>query len=401
MSLHPEFSPQVILRPTSSYVLPRLLPRLLPSRLLELLIPRLTPFTSLGTLEPTVHFTPFDQTSLASFAIWCRCELCRQVKSRKMYNWSRSFQRQNGSGRRRTLGLPGNMRRAFEKLPVLTLDSDFTTFKEPITRVHNAFSLASSFDRIVDSVRVKVGTELMLVYWKKALEKPFGHKQGLRLIAQVEDAIDELAETFPPPKPKASDTRHQAFGEAFERHGPNCGVYHFARWVATGHRGVHDPVLSKDVLSGGAKHNAVFDFYCKIAPLIQVTSLLFEAVDVDMHLQYLLQYRLKAETTPLYGLTTSRRACFQGLALIRNLAAEPHKDKSDFKDGWVVMACFGNFTGGQLIIPHLELRIPFQPGDVVVFRSTLLEHYILPYEGERSSIVFFSHQDVMGNYEPE
>lgn len=65
------------------------------------------------------------------------------------------------------------------------------------------------------------------------------------------------------------------------------------------------------------------------------------------------------------------------------------------------MCCWGKFTGGDLVIPALKQRFEFKPGDVVILRSTLLAHYIMPYEGERSSIVFFSHDNVMGNFKPE
>ena len=87
--------------------------------------------------------------------------------------------------------------------------------------------------------------------------------------------------------------------------------------------------------------------------------------------------------------------------LIRNLAAEPHKDKSDYTDGWVVMCCWGSFKGGNLVIPALKQRFEFSPGDVMIFRSCLLEHYVMPFVGERSSIIFFSQNDIMGNFELE
>ncbi|RPB18183.1 hypothetical protein L211DRAFT_877800 [Terfezia boudieri ATCC MYA-4762] len=111
-------------------------------------------------------------------------------------------------------------------------------------------------------------------------------------------------------------------------------------------------------------------------------------------------YRNAAENSPLYGWTTSRRACFQGIVLIWNLAAKPHKDRSDYADSWVIICCWGEFGGGDLVVPDLKLRFAFKHGDVVVFRSTLLEHYIMPFDGERSSTIFFSHNHVMGAFQP-
>lgn len=106
-------------------------------------------------------------------------------------------------------------------------------------------------------------------------------------------------------------------------------------------------------------------------------------------------YRQALRTGALRIMTATSRACFQGLVVIKNLAALPHKDSSDYKTGWVAMCCFGGFTGGELVIPVLKMVFKFQPGDVIFFRSALLEHYVLPFEGDRTSLVFFTHHNVM------
>ena len=71
----------------------------------------------------------------------------------------------------------------------------------------------------------------------------------------------------------------------------------------------------------------------------------------------------------------------------------PQKDSGDVKDGWVAMACFGNFTGGGLCAPALWIKIPFRPGDIVFFRSSLLEHWVEEFEGGRFSVVLFTKPD--------
>lgn len=76
--------------------------------------------------------------------------------------------------------------------------------------------------------------------------------------------------------------------------------------------------------------------------------------------------------------------------VIRNVAADPHKDSSDYKNGWVGMCCFGDFTGGELVVSILGMKFQVQPGDVIFFRLTLLEHYVLPIIGDRTSFVFLS-----------
>jgi len=45
---------------------------------------------------------------------------------------------------------------------------------------------------------------------------------------------------------------------------------------------------------------------------------------------------------------------------------------------------WGNFTGGVLI-QGLRQRFQFYPGDVTIFRSCLMEHYILPFKVKRGT----------------
>lgn len=111
--------------------------------------------------------------------------------------------------------------------------------------------------------------------------------------------------------------------------------------------------------------------------------------------------RNACQASPLESWTTTRRACFRGVVLVRNVVGEPNREKSGDKDEWAALCCWGNFTGGDLVIPALKQRFDFRPGDVVILRSALLEHYVLPFEGERSSIMFFGSGCGMGGFEPE
>ena len=90
----------------------------------------------------------------------------------------------------------------------------------------------------------------------------------------------------------------------------------------------------------------------------------------------------------------SRRACFHGLALLHNLQVDAHKDQSDVPNGWVAMVCWDNFSRGYLALLDLGVKLDFKPGDIILFRSRLLEHFVTDFEGERSSMVFFTHENV-------
>ncbi|RPB18649.1 hypothetical protein L211DRAFT_843382 [Terfezia boudieri ATCC MYA-4762] len=107
----------------------------------------------------------------------------------------------------------------------------------PLTSIATATTIAQSYPLVVDSKKIMVDDKIVMVYWRKALEIPFGRIQGAQMRINVEEAIADLAIAFPPPRPKVSDVRYQHFEEALRKHGSgNCGVYHFARWVAIGQR---------------------------------------------------------------------------------------------------------------------------------------------------------------------
>ena len=59
------------------------------------------------------------------------------------------------------------------------------------------------------------------------------------------------------------------------------------------------------------------------------------------------------------------------------------------------MVCWGDFSGGYLALPDLRVKLDFKPGDIIFFGSRLLEHFVTDFEGKRSSMVFFTHENVL------
>jgi len=71
-----------------------------------------------------------------------------------------------------------------------------------------------------------------------------------------------------------------------------------------------------------------------------------------------------------------------------------HFDKNDYRKGLCWDTTFGKYTGGELHFTQLNITIGIQPGDIIAFRSWELEHEVLPYVGERYSLVMFQHHDM-------
>ena len=48
---------------------------------------------------------------------------------------------------------------------------------------------------------------------------------------------------------------------------------------------------------------------------------------------------------------------------------------------------FGRWTGGELVLESLGLVIDTHPGNLILFRSNILSHFNLDFDGFRSTLV--------------
>jgi hypothetical protein len=71
-----------------------------------------------------------------------------------------------------------------------------------------------------------------------------------------------------------------------------------------------------------------------------------------------------------------------------------HIDRDDDKYGFCWLVPLGEWEGGDLIFPQLNVRIKLKPGNILAFRSNLLVHGNLPCSGVRHSLVFFTHNNL-------
>ena len=86
-------------------------------------------------------------------------------------------------------------------------------------------------------------------------------------------------------------------------------------------------------------------------------------------------------------------------AVLSNVDTHAYVDLSDEKCGLTATTVFGRLRGGHFVVPGLNVKFPFQPGDVIFIRSSVLTHYVtewLPIDnGDRFSIVHFNQEDVV------
>jgi hypothetical protein len=79
------------------------------------------------------------------------------------------------------------------------------------------------------------------------------------------------------------------------------------------------------------------------------------------------------------------------LALNYNVTTNFHFDPND--NGLSTIVPTGNWEGGWLVIPQLNIVVKLVKGQVVMLRSNILIHGNTNANGVRFGMVFFSHND--------
>ncbi|UZO25353.1 uncharacterized protein OCT59_017619 [Rhizophagus irregularis] len=83
---------------------------------------------------------------------------------------------------------------------------------------------------------------------------------------------------------------------------------------------------------------------------------------------------------------------FPTIAINFNVISNYHWDSNDDPNGLCFLVALGDFEGGELCFPQLQILVKLKPGQIVAFPSYLLLHGNLPIiRGIRFSIVYFVH----------
>jgi len=81
------------------------------------------------------------------------------------------------------------------------------------------------------------------------------------------------------------------------------------------------------------------------------------------------------------------------IAINFNVISKYHWDSNDDPNGLCFLITLGDFEGGELVFPQLQIVVKLKPGQIVAFPSYLLLHGNLPItKGIRFSIVYFVHE---------
>ncbi|PKY60598.1 hypothetical protein RhiirA4_412764 [Rhizophagus irregularis] len=87
---------------------------------------------------------------------------------------------------------------------------------------------------------------------------------------------------------------------------------------------------------------------------------------------------------------------FPTIAINFNVISNYHWDSNDDPNGLCFLVALGDFEGGELCFPQLQILVKLKPGQIVAFPSYLLLHGNLPIiRGIRFSIVYFVHANFL------
>jgi hypothetical protein len=211
---------------------------------------------------------------------------------------------------------------------------------------------------------------------------------GLResVYGTVYDSATELTENFNFRSCK-SNKRHRVPPPIDAPH----GVIHTMYWHATGHRN-GQLYYSRDGIAHGNSTGFRFlvRFLVSIIGILMELSPLLSALDYQ---QYVKQVTMVNKAPPECTLLKLYKYMpWLGVIFGANLITTAHHDNKDDPEDWAGGVCFRDFIGGKFCLPDLGVKLPFQPGDIILFKSFALEHFITSWTGRcRYFTVFSTH----------
>jgi len=237
------------------------------------------------------------------------------------------------------------------------------------------------------------------------------------VVRQVTKALKVFTEAYPPPSPSERDLRHTDWESLCKLCGgkESVGLYHLCTWFEQGHSDRY-PVLSADAGPRGARNfAAVLRLIGQLQVLTFCLSLLYRVLSRKSWAKSIDVVSNVCKRNPASkNIRSGKWDAWTGRVILANMPTHAHRDLQDSLATLTAIACFGSFAGGHLVLPNLQVKFPFQPGDVIFINSRLLQHFVTEWKpvdlpdgtrGGRYSIVHFVHAKIAewaeGDVRPE
>ncbi|KAI9763373.1 MAG: hypothetical protein M1840_000565 [Geoglossum simile] len=262
------------------------------------------------------------------------------------------------------------------------------TKEEWVTRVRGLQDHLWSIHRFYDIIPPNTiyvaldrnGKKILAVF-PNGLDVAYGTDQAKQVIDNISYNIREYARSQPPPA--VHDVRH-IHHRQWVRENPHlagedgrCGLYHWGTWTETGKD--HKVIPTKETLKGGTRSNPsdgchAFSYRVStmksFGPLTAAVDLLFSTIDPKLHKAYRAAYQRLDPGEKIFCTTEDpKKELFPLRAILVNTLTEPHVDSDDWIGGWAWISPFGNFSGGDICLPQLGVRVPLPPGGIAGLRG--------------------------------
>ncbi|KAF5344979.1 hypothetical protein D9757_013787 [Collybiopsis confluens] len=192
-----------------------------------------------------------------------------------------------------------------------------------------------------------------------------------------------------------ADRFHQNKPNSYiRRPGEVAGVVHLVRaWHGMGSTDL-SMVPSRDFLKSGPA-------FCQSVELLDHLRVFSAGINAFLRVMDPTQYRSLREAQkeghkkyPYLRMVDSvDPLLMEGRAVMWNRTTSDHQDIGDPKVAWAALVVLGKIRSGWLIFRQLNLKVRYQPGDVVWLRGAILDHEVDVWEGEqRICVAHFTHQ---------
>ena len=280
---------------------------------------------------------------------------------------------------------------------------------DAVERMKTATRITESCDILtkdgVPLIRFRPGA--MSLLWGKDAWESF-HKQFL---ASFKDLVEHYPLNLP------TDTRHPECKEEHERkadewkmQGQTYGVMyvvilymsvrrmanpcsHMAYWRSRGHD-IDEPHVFSETYTPESRattkdSNPVRHFLEATTLMTQSAAMCLQAWSPELYELYLAKYKEWFDSASnMRVLHTTNRACFLLQVLVAQLNVAPHRDRNDYQKGYVFSCPYGDWTGGDVYFPDLNVVFVQRPGDILQSASAVLSHTVSPVStGQRVSWV--------------
>jgi len=123
---------------------------------------------------------------------------------------------------------------------------------------------------------------------------------------------------------------------------------------------------------------------------IQKNQKLFNLISTIFEQQQPVMFKKYMSIVDKYELQLGPFSC---VALNLNFGKiDRHKDTKDVQEGYCWVLPWGNWNGGLLTFPELNVSVDSKAGDLTGFLSSALVHEVTAYSGYRYSLTCFTHQ---------